>query len=82
MLGATDGIDDTIAGLQGMHRVVADFVVQRMVVEGDDVMTWYDFHSTVCDPMPTVNWSHVEDGLITAIRAVFDPRPLLEANPR
>ena len=42
-------------------------------------MTWYEFHTTVCDPMPTVNCSHVENGRITAIRAVFDPRPLLAA---
>ena len=84
VLGATDGVKATLAGLEGMARVVADFRVRRMVAEGDghggwDVMTWYDFHTTVCDPMPTVNWSHVENGRITAIRAVFDPRPLLAA---
>ena len=28
-------------------------------------------------PLPTVNWSHVEDRRITAIRVTFDPRPLL-----
>lgn len=79
VLGATDGIDDTLAGLRGMAAIVTDFQVQAMVVDGDDVMTWYDFHTTVTDPMPTVNWSHVQSGKITAIRAVFDPRPLLAA---
>ena len=78
VLGATDGIDETIAGLQGMARMIRDIEVVRMVAEGDDVMTWYDLHTTVApDPVPTVNWSHVRDGKIAAIRAVFDPRPLL-----
>jgi hypothetical protein len=79
VLGACDGIDETMAGLQGMAGLIADFDIQRMVVEGQDVMTWYDFHTNICDPMPTVNWSHVTEGKISAIRAVFDPRPLLEA---
>jgi hypothetical protein len=29
------------------------------------------------DPMPVANWCHVEDGLVTRIRVVFDPRPML-----
>jgi hypothetical protein len=47
-----------------------------MLADEDDVMTWYDLPTAAGDP-PTVNWSHVEDGLITQIRATFDPRPLL-----
>jgi limonene-1,2-epoxide hydrolase len=82
VLGDTDGIEETIAGLQGMARIVTEFRVQRMVVEGPDVMTWYDLHNTVTDPVPTVNWSSVEDGRITAIRAVFDPRALLAGMTR
>lgn len=62
-----------------MAEIISDFVVQRMVVEGDHIMTWYDFHTTVCEPMPTVNWSHVVDGRISEVRAVFDPQPLLAA---
>jgi limonene-1,2-epoxide hydrolase len=82
VLGATDGIDDALAGLRGMAAIVMEFRVQAMVADGDDVMTWYDFHSSVAEPMPTVNWSHVRDGKIAAIRAVFDPRPLLAATAR
>lgn len=82
VLGATDGIEATLAGLQGMAEILSDFVVHRMVIDGDDVMTWYDFHTTVCEPMPAVNWSHVQNGRIAAIRAVFDPRPLLAAPTR
>jgi hypothetical protein len=28
--------------------------------------------------LPTANWSHVENGKMTAIRATFDPRPILK----
>lgn len=79
MLGSCDGIDETIGGLRGLADIITDFVIQQMVVEGSNVMTWYDFHTSICEPMPTVNWSRVVDGRIAAIRAVFDPRPLLEA---
>ena len=33
-------------------------------------------HTAGTDPLPTVNWRHVENGKITAIRVTFDPRPL------
>jgi hypothetical protein len=41
------------------------------------VLTWYDLHTTKADPVPTANWSHLEDGKITTIRATFDARPLV-----
>jgi hypothetical protein len=34
-------------------------------------------HTTEAPPVPTANWSHVENGKITSIRVTFDPRPLL-----
>jgi len=33
-----------------------------MWVDGPDVVTWFDLHTSVADPIPTANWSHVEDG--------------------
>jgi len=76
-LGTTDGADATIAGLRGMaENVMRDIDISLMAVDGSDVLTWYDLHTSTTEPLPTVNWSHVENGLITRIRAVFDPRPL------
>ena len=46
------------------------------IVEGAKAMTWFDLVARNGAVVPTVNWSHVEDGLITRIRVVFDPRPL------
>ena len=33
-------------------------------------------HTTSTEPLPTVNWSHIENGRIAQIRVTFDPRPL------
>ena len=75
-LGTTDGADATIAGLHGMaENVMRDVDISLMAVDGSDVLTWYDLHTATTEPLPTVNWSHVENGLISRIRAVFDPRP-------
>ena len=78
VLGTADGADDCIAGLRGMaESIMTDLVLHARVVEGSDAMTWFDLITATIPPIPTVNWSHVENGLITRIRVTFDPRPLL-----
>lgn len=82
VLGTADGAEDCLAGLRGMaEHVMTDIDVQVMAVDGDDVLTWFDLHNRMGDPVPTVNWSHVEDGRITRIRVTFDPRTLLPPPP-
>jgi len=81
-LGSADGADECLAGMRRLAEIISSIEVTAMVVEGPDVMTWYDLHTTVAPPCPTVNWSHVEDGKITAIRAVFDPRELVAGMSR
>ena len=44
-----------------------------MFVDGSDVLTWFDLHTTSAAPLPTANWGHVENGKITRIRVTFDP---------
>lgn len=78
-LGTADGIDECIAGLLGMAQMLASVEVQHRWVDGADVITWFDLHTTVASPTPTVNWSHVEDGKINQIRVTFDPREILAA---
>jgi ketosteroid isomerase-like protein len=78
-LGTADGAEECVAGLIGMGRVLDRVEVRAMVADGDDVITFFDLHTTVADPTPTANWTHVEDGLITAIRVAFDPRAILAA---
>jgi hypothetical protein len=75
-LASLDDADACVKGLQGMSQIMTDIVIHHAFVDGPDVLTWFDLHTTVAPPAPTANWSHVEDGKITAIRVTFDARPL------
>ncbi len=57
--------------------MMTDVVVLKRWVQGPDVITWFDLCTHDAPPVPTVNWSHVEDGRITRIRVTFDPRSLV-----
>lgn len=52
-LGTADGIDECLSGVQGLAEIITDIVVQQMVVEGDDVITWYELHTKVASPTAT-----------------------------
>lgn len=75
-LGHAEGGDACAQALQRMSPIVTDIVIQKRFVDGPDVLTWFDLHTSVAPPCPTANWSHVENGKITRIRVAFDPRPL------
>jgi hypothetical protein len=57
-----------------------DVKVLTMLADESDVMTWYELRMHGVDPLPTANWSHVENGKITSIHATFDPQPLIAAS--
>jgi hypothetical protein len=59
--------------------LVAAFPVrlQKRLVDGSDVLTWYDLHTTNAPPCPMANWMHIENGKIAAIKVAFEPRPLV-----
>lgn len=72
-----DNAEDCVQGLRQMSRIVTDIVVHEQLADETDVITWFDLHTAVAPPIPTANWSHVENGRITRIRVTFDPRPLV-----
>lgn len=76
-LGTADNAAECVAGLQRMAQTLQRIDVHVRVSDGSDVITWFDLHSTIAPPTPTANWTHVEDGKITAIRVAFDPRATL-----
>jgi len=76
-LGATHGLDDTLAGLRGMFAMTDRIEVVKRWVDGSDVLTWFEQRTASAGPLAIVNWSHVDAGRITRIRVTFDPRPLL-----
>jgi hypothetical protein len=63
-------------GIKRMSQVKFDIVVQKVFVEGPDVLTWFDLHTTVASPVPVANWLHLEDGKITSLQVAFDAREL------
>ncbi len=55
-----------------MAQITTDIVIRKRFVDGSDALTWFDLHTSVAPPAPTANWSHIEDGKITAIQVTFD----------
>lgn len=69
--------DSAVRGLMGLAAATTRLDVRKRLADDHDVMTWFEISTADAGPLPTVNWTHVEDGLITQIRVAFDPRPLL-----
>jgi ketosteroid isomerase-like protein len=75
-LARLEGAEDYMEGIKGMSGITSEIVIQKVFVDGPDVLTWYDLHTTVASPVPVANWIHVEDGKITSLRVAFDARGL------
>ena len=75
-LAQLEGADACVDGLRKMSEIVTDIEIRKRFVDGEDVLTWFNLHTSVAPPIPTANWSTVRDGRIVAIRVAFDPRPL------
>ncbi len=75
-LGRADNADDYRKGIEGLSQIKTDIFIHKTFVDGPDVLTWFDLHTTVAPPSPVANWSHVENGKITMVRVTFDARPL------
>jgi hypothetical protein len=75
-LARTSGVDDYMEGIQGMSRIKTDIVIRKVFVDGPDVLTWFDLHTTVAPPVPVANWLHIESGRITSLQVAFDARGL------
>ena len=73
-MGTAGNAEKCVEGIKGMSRFVTDIVIHKMWVDGPDVITWYELHTAHIEPLPTVNWNHIENGNVTRIRATFDPR--------
>ena len=70
------GAEDYMEGIKVMSKITSDIVIQKVFVDGPDVLTWYDLHTTVADPVPVANCVHVEKGKITFLKVAFDARDL------
>jgi SnoaL-like domain len=70
-----DNADAFQQAIQGLSQMKDSLVIQKTWVDGPDVIVWYDLHTKVAPPAPVAEWHHVEQGKVTAVRAVFDARP-------
>jgi hypothetical protein len=75
-LAQLSGVEDYMEGIQGMSQIKTDIVIRKVFVEGPDVLTWFDLHTTVAAPVPVANWIHVDGGRITSLQVAFDARGL------
>jgi ketosteroid isomerase-like protein len=75
-LGTAEGADAMRDGLAGLAKITTDIVIVKTFVDGPDVLTWFELHTTAATLSPVANLMHVEDGKITKVRTTFDPRPL------
>ena len=73
----TTTFHDYVTQLAGFAQRLDDITVEKMLADDRDVLTWFNLHPTGGDPVPVVNWCHVEDGHVQWVRVTFDPRPLL-----
>jgi hypothetical protein len=78
-LGHSDNADDYQKAIGRMFAITTDIVIRKMVADDDDVLTWFDLHTSVASPSAVANWSRIENGKIVRVRATFDPRPILAA---
>jgi len=75
-LAQLTGVEDYMEGIKGMSQIKSDIVIRKVYVDGPDVLTWFDLHTTVASPVPVANWIHVEGGRITSLKVAFDAREL------
>src|SRR6478752_7576602 len=81
-LGEASGVDSYIGALTGMSKMVERAEIESTVADDDNVAIKYQLvTNTPAGAISTVNWFEVRGDKIAAVRAFFDPRPLLESAP-
>jgi hypothetical protein len=65
-LGTSGNADEMASAILPLFAITTDVVVRLMAADGDDVITWFDLHTTVAPPVPVANWSQVRDGRSSA----------------
>jgi predicted ester cyclase len=73
-LGTRDGAE---AYFTDMSRMKLKYAVEKTFAEGEDVCVVYKLR-IAGKQIPCVGLYHVRDGKVDSLRAIFDPRPLLQ----
>jgi hypothetical protein len=75
VLGSRDGAE---AYFKDMKNMKFKYDIKKTFVDGNDVCLFYDIDMSG-KAILTCGWYHVENGKISSLRVVFDPRPVLDA---
>lgn len=78
-LGRSANADEYVEAIGRMFSITTDIVIEKMVADDHDVLTWFQLHTSIAPPAAVANWSRIEDGKIVRVRATFDPRPIIAA---
>lgn len=49
-LGHSDNADDYAEAIGRMFAITTDIVIEKMVADGGDVLTWFELHTSVAPP--------------------------------
>lgn len=74
VLGSRNGAE---AYFRDMERMKLKYDIKKVFADNNDVCLFYDLHMSDLIIFGC-GWYHVENGKITSLRVVFDPRPVLE----
>lgn len=74
VMGTRDGAD---VYFEDMEKMRFRYHIKKIIAEDNDVSVLYDIEMQG-HTIPTSGWYEVEDGKISIIRVLFDPRPLLD----
>jgi limonene-1,2-epoxide hydrolase len=74
VMGSRDSAD---AYISDMTRMKFKYNIKKLFADENDVCLLYDINMGAVTIF-TCGWYHVEDGKISSLKVVFDPRPLLE----
>jgi hypothetical protein len=81
-LGQSANAEEYRDAIGRMFAITTDVVIQKMLADDEDVLTWFELHTSLAPPVDVVNWSRVENGKIARVRATFDPRGIIAARER
>ena len=83
-MGHAEGRDDYVEQLEKLSQIIDGVVVERVFIDGDDVLTWFTFNTNVAGTLgPIASWIHGDGhGHIDRVQVSFDPRPLTDPQPQ
>ena len=78
VLGSRDGSD---AYFNDMEKMKLKYDIKKVFVNNDDVCILYDFTSGGITTFGCAVY-HLENDKVKELKVIFDPRPILEAQPK